>query len=242
MPSLSDWKAEGQTVAQHRPWPRIVVDARRGSARPRRTRRRAAGRCWHCGASPPRCTWRCWRRIAARCIVLSLECPDGSFLRSACCIRRRCGWSAPSPICSAWSPENSPDHAALARSRPMGPALPARRTRVAGAADGPMNSCRRRRGAAPDRGRPGPCRHHRARPFPLHRQWRNRGAAGAAAGLCAQGHRRLDGRRRSSTAPRELAGRVSGDSTVAYAFAFARAVEAALEIERAGRAPCGCAR
>ena len=51
------------------------------------------------------------------------------------------------------------------------------------------------RGPASDRGRAGPCRHHRARPFPLHRQWRARGAARAAARLCAQGHRVADGGR-----------------------------------------------
>ena len=52
-----------------------------------------------------------------------------------------------------------------------------------------------RRRPAPDPGRPGACRHHRAGPFPLHRQRRDCGAAGAAARLRAQGHRVADGRR-----------------------------------------------
>ena len=40
----------------------------------------------------------------------------------------------------------------------------------------------------------------------------------------------------------QLAGRVSGDSTVAYAYAFSRAAEAALRARRARRARSGCAR
>ena len=75
----------------------------------------------------------------------------------------------------------------------------------------------RRREPAPDPGRPGACRHHRARPFPLHRQRRDRGAAGGAARLRAQGHRVADARARRSSTRRRLAGRTSGDSTVAYA-------------------------
>src|SRR5207244_3717683 len=44
--------------------------------------------------------------------------------------------------------------------------------------------------AAPERlvvSRPGACRHHRARPLPLHLQRRGRRAPGGAAGLRAQG-------------------------------------------------------
>ena len=54
---------------------------------------------------------------------------------------------------------------------------------------------RRGRGSASDPGRAGTCRHHRARTFPLHRQWRGGGAARGAARLCAQGHRVADGGR-----------------------------------------------
>ena len=46
------------------------------------------------------------------------------------------------------------------------------------------------------RRRADPCRHHRAGPFPLHRQWRDGGAARGAAGLRAQGRRRPARRRR----------------------------------------------
>ena len=70
-----------------------------------------------------------------------------------------------------------------------------------------------RRRPAPDSGRPGACRHHRARPFPLHRQWRARRAAGTAARLCAQGHREADGGRDARTgrqACRPHLGRLDG--------------------------------
>ncbi len=78
--------------------------------------------------------------------------------------------------------------AALARPWPLGCA----RTAGAGGA-----GSRDRRGlrlpsrggpaAAPDPGRPRARRHHRARPLPLLVQRRDGGAAGRAAGLCAQG-------------------------------------------------------
>ena len=47
----------------------------------------------------------------------------------------------------------------------------------------------RGRRPAPDPRRPGARRHHRARPFPLHRQRRDGGAPGRAARLRAQGRR-----------------------------------------------------
>ena len=99
-----------------------------------------------------------------------------------------------------------------------------------------MPFCQRRRGPASDSGRPGPCRHHRARPFPLHRQWRDDRAAGGAARLCPQGRRAPDGRGAARPRRASSPARVSGDSTVAYALAFARAVEAALGIEVPPRA------
>ena len=63
-----------------------------------------------------------------------------------------------------------------------------------------------------------------------------RRAAGGAARLCPQGRRWPDARRERSSARAQLAARVSGDSTVAYSFAFARAVEAALGVEAPPRA------
>ena len=63
-----------------------------------------------------------------------------------------------------------------------------------------------------------------------------RGAAGAAARLCAQGHRVADGGRDARARRRSSPARTSGDSTVAYALAFAQAAEAALQIEAPPRA------
>ena len=91
--------------------------------------------------------------------------------------------------------------------RPVGPAPLARFRRLGGDAAVEPESrgsavdravrlpAGRRREPAPDSGRPGSCRHHRAGPLPLHRQWRDRRAAGAAPRLCAQGDRGADGRR-----------------------------------------------
>ena len=85
---------------------------------------------------------------------------------------------------------------ALARSRLLGRDAPARQG--AEARDRSLSlrvPARGRRGSAPDPGRAGACRHHRARAFPLHRQRRDGGAARTAARLCAQGHRWADDRR-----------------------------------------------
>ena len=146
--------------------------------------RRAAGRrrcdaARACGASPGACTWRCSTDATLWCSASTAR--TAAFRRSARCIRRRSGWSGRCAICTAWIRWTA-GYASLARPRRWGeipdpphPTVPARR----------------RRGPAPDPGRAGARRHHRARPFPLHRQRRDRGAAGAAAGLRAQGHRRL---------------------------------------------------
>ena len=93
----------------------------------------------------------------------------------------------------------------------------------------------RGRRAARDPGGAGACRRHRARPFPLHRQRRDRGPARAATGLRPQRDRAAVRGRRLARGAR-LAGRVSGDSTVAFALAFARAAEAATGCEPPPRA------
>ena len=94
-------------------------------------------------------------------------------------------------------PVGAARHAALARSRLLGCAASARRSADAAPATRALRvPAGRRREPAPDSGRSGARRHHRARTFPLHRQRRDRGAAGAAPRLRAQGHRGADGRRR----------------------------------------------
>ena len=73
-------------------------------------------------------------------------------------------------------------------------------------------------------GRPGPCRHHRARALPLFHHRRPRAAPGTAPWLQAQRHRKTL-REHDLEQGAKLAGRISGDSTVAYAWAYAQAVE-----------------
>ena len=61
-------------------------------------------------------------------------------------------------------------------------------------------------------------------------------------GYVHKGIEGADGGRRSRPRARSSPARVSGDSTVAYALAFARAVEAALGIDAAAARASGCAR
>ena len=121
----------------------------------------------------------------------------GAIRRSARCIRRRSGWSARSAISIGLEPVGLPDTRPWLDlgfwdvQHPLGRAAgPAARTRAVRVPAG------RGREPAPDSGRPGACRHHRAGPFPLHRQRRDGGAARAAPRLRAQGHRGADGGRR----------------------------------------------
>ena len=177
-------------------------------------------------------------RAGRRSLVLSLAVPRAALpVGRRARIRPRCGWSAPSATSTGWSPRAAPttrpwlDHGRWGVRHPLGEQRAGRgrrrRLRV---------PRRRRPAAAPDPGRPGACRHHRARPFPLHRQRRDRGAAGGAARLRAQGHRRPDGRRaaRARGQARRRASPATARSPMRIA--FARAVEAALGIEPPPRA------
>ena len=77
-------------------------------------------------------------------------------------------------------PVGNPRPAAVARPRRLGRAHSARQRQLAGDRRDPADYeflPVRGRGPASDSGRPGACRHHRARPLSLHRQRRNRRAA-----------------------------------------------------------------
>ena len=114
-------------------------------------------------------------------VVLSLDCPDKRY-PSVGALHR-----------AGDSPGTRGTRSVRARaSRPARHAPVARSRREPDRLSVPAGGGRR---PAPDSGRPGPRRHHRARPFPLHRRWRNGGAARTAAGLRAQGHRPSDARR-----------------------------------------------
>ena len=172
-----------------------------------------------------------------RSLVVSLACPERRFPSVGARIRRRCGSSARSATSTASSREGCPmrgrwlDHGRWGVRQPLGDAEAAPPTGDAYAflpAEGAA--------AAPDPGRPGARRHHRARPLPLHRQRRDRRAPGGAARLRAQGHRRPDGRRaaRAGGAGSPAASPATARSPMRIA--FARAVEAALGIEAPPRA------
>ena len=184
----------GDRRGRHRPWPRVVVDAAAWRRPP--TRSRAAG----CDAARPvgragAVHMALLDREAGEIAVVSLDCPTRRLsLGRRGCIRRPSGSNARSATCSASMPEGAPDdrpwldHGRWGVRHPLGAA----EAGCAAPATLPVPAGRRR-GPAPDPGRAGPCRHHRARPFPLHRQWRDGGAPGGAARLCPQGHRGPDG-------------------------------------------------
>ena len=171
------------------PWVTIGAGAGRGRRRPARPVGRQGQRSH--GAA---------RRRAAAVALRRFDCCDGtaSFPRSAASIRRRSGSSARSAISTASRRSarrtggrgSITARGACARRSVRGSPTPRRDP-----ADVRI-SARARRRPAPDSGRPGARRHHRARPFPLHRQRRDRGAARGAARLRPQGHRRAAQRRR----------------------------------------------
>ena len=154
---------------------------RPGSRRPARLQRRESCRSLEpVGRARLRAhgAYRQRRRTQSACC--SLACAGRLLsLRSAGCIRRRSGSSARCATSRGCEAEGAPDCAAAGCDHAGAVSVPARR----------------RREPAPDPGRPGARRHHRAGPLPLHRQRRDRGAPGGAARLRAQGHRRAHGRR-----------------------------------------------
>ena len=198
----------------HRPWPRVVVDERRLALAIEPAGERPLDAARPVGRYAAPCTWRCSTRRRPRSPSSRFDCPQGTFpsvgalhppaIRLERAIRDLFGLE----------PVGRARHAALARSRPLGRAPSARRRPSAASAERLCLPAGRRRGPAPDPGRPGACRHHRARPFPLHRQRRDRGAAGRAARLRPQGHRVADGRRaaRAGGAARRRASRATAPS------------------------------
>ena len=180
---------EGLRVEAHRPWPRVIVtrehlesrerpagrrayDASRPVGGPRHRQHGAHGR----GAVLP-------RRHHAR--MPGWPLPLGR--RGACAGDSSGARRARSLRPGARGPAR---RAAVARSWALGGAAPARRRAECAAGRGAVCvPAGRRREPAPDPGRAGACRDHRAGTFPVHRQWRDGGAARTAAGLCPQGDR-----------------------------------------------------
>ena len=140
----------------------------------------------------------------------------GGSRRSASCTRRPNGSSAPPRDLFGLVPQGAPDarpwldHGRWGMTHPLGAATPGPQ-----AAPYPFLPVERRE-PAPGPGRPGPRRHHRARPFPLHRQGETVVRLEERLGYV---HKGIDDLMHGATldARRGLAGRISGDSTVAYA-------------------------
>ena len=200
-----------------------------------RHRRRSGDTARACGAMARPCIWASIAEPATELLVVSLPCPERRFPRSAQRIRRRCAWSAASAISTVSSPK-------AARTRAPGSIMAA-------------GACAIRSGAA-SRGAPtARLRFHAAEGPPLHQI----PVGPVHAGIIEPGHFRFTANGETvvrleerlgyvhkgiegadAGAPleqrRSSPGRVSGDSTVAYAMAFARAVEAALGIEPPPRA------
>ncbi len=175
----------------HRPWPRCVRRRRRLAERRRGSARRPTGRCSALWGDRRAVHMALRRRRAGRDLRRSAStAPDGRFpsvgrvhppaIRLERAIAR--------PLRPRRRRRARP--AALARPRPLGAraSRSGRRRPPIARAPYPFLPVGGR-GPAPDPGRPGARRHHRARPFPLHRQRRDRGAARGAARLRAQGHR-----------------------------------------------------
>ena len=227
---------DGSKVEAHRPWPRVVVGEAgwRAVAAELSAGRR---RCSACGASGRR-HMAVLDEETAEIAVVTLECPRGHVsLGRRACTRRRSGSSAP---CMTFGliPEGRPD------TRPW--------------LDHGRWGVRHPLGAREDRDqKPPPYDFLPAEGESLHQI----PVGPVHAGIIEPGHFRFTANGETvvrleerlgyvhkgieslmAGAPLDkaarLAGRVSGDSTVAYALAFARAVEAALEIEAPPRAAC----
>ena len=195
MSFVSALAEKGDRVAAHRPWPRVVVDA---DVWRQAVLGIAAGEATMLGL------WSDGEAVhmaliaepATELLVVSLPCPERRFpsvgathppaLRLERTIRDLYGLEPEvSPDTRRWL-----DHGRWGVRQPLGRARAGtghrRRLHL---------QSRRRPAAAPDPRRPRACGDHRARPLPLHRQRRDGGAPGGAAGLRAQGHRRADARR-----------------------------------------------
>ena len=141
--------------------------------------------------------------------------------------------SPPSVAITAGDPSRAHDRATCSACRPRAPrpAAMARPWRLGRHRRRDESAPRirlpagRRRGSAPDPGRAGARRHHRARPLPLYGERRDVVRLEERLGYVHKGIESLIAGADLGRAA-QLAGRTSGDSTVAYALAFARAAEA----------------
>ena len=186
MAVLADITKGGRKAEAHRPWPRFTV-GERGLASRRRTRwSRRAPLCSASGATRSKCISLCSKSRRPTSPSSPLNAPTASFppsgsrippaIRLERAIRDLYGLKpAGAADTRVWL-----DLGFWGVSQPLGANKKSRK-----AQHGLRLLARGGRGSAPDPGRARACRHHRARPFPLHRQRRGGGAAGRAARLCA---------------------------------------------------------
>ncbi|ABD86503.1 NADH-quinone oxidoreductase subunit C [Rhodopseudomonas palustris] len=234
MPSLSDLKREGRIARQQRPWPRIVVDEVlwSGAATSVAERRLTLLALW---GEPSAVHMAVLEPSTAEVAVISLDCPNRCFpsvaaphppaLRLERSIRDLFGLE---PV---GSPDSRPwlDHGQWGVTAPLGastasapqPAyefLPVEGNGLHQVAVGPVHA-----GII----EPGHFRFTASGETVVRLEQRlgyvHKGIEGLMGGASLQ-------------QGAKLAGRVSGDSTVAYSFAYSRAAEAALELKVPERA------
>jgi len=235
MPSLTDFTSNGRRVAQHRPWPRAVIDtagwklAAEGLAQGDLNLLALWG-------EPSAVHIAVGDKAAAEIVVLSLDCPDLAYpsigarhppaLRPERALHDLFGLSAEgSPDIRPWL-----DHDNWGKRFPLGqsvrtlprPApyrfLPVEGDDVHEIAVGPVHA-----GII----EPGHFRFTASGETVVRLEER-----------LGYTHKGIEGLMSGADLDRaaQLAGRVSGDSTVAYAYAFSKAVETALELEIPDRA------
>lgn len=229
MPSLIDLMLEGRNIRQHNPWPRAVVDA---SVWAFATNELSQGRWNLLGLWGESTTvnMAIIDRDTAEIAVVSLECPDGRYpsvgkhhppaLRLERAVNDLFGLSAEDlPDTRRWL-----DHNRWGVRFPLGDRIDA------------LSS------AAPYRFLPVEgCGLHQIAVGPVHAGIIEPGhfrftASGETVVRLEQRlgytHKGIEGLMAGASIARaaQLAGRVSGDSTVAYAYVFAKAVEAALQL------------
>ena len=235
MPSLIDLMLEGQGVEQHDPWPRAVVDAAVWNFA---TSELAQGRWSLLGlwGEPASVHMAIMDGLTAEIAVVSLDCPDRSFpsvglhhppaLRLERTVHDLFGLSAQGlPDPRRWL-----DHDQWGLSFPLGDRI-----------DAPSKAAPYRFLAAEGNGL------HQIAVGPVHAGIIEPGhfrftASGETVVRLEQRlgytHKGIEGLISGASLERavQLAGRVSGDSTVAYAYAFSRAAEAALQLAVPDRA------
>jgi Ni,Fe-hydrogenase III large subunit len=229
MPSLIDLMLEGRKIEHHRPWPRVVVDA---SVWTFAASELANGRWGLLGlwGEPSVVHMAIMDAATAGIAIVSLDCPDRSYpsvgkhhppaLRPERAIHDLFGVSA------AGSPETRPwlDHNRWGIRFPLGDRIKAVSTAspyrfLAAEGDGM----------------------HQIAVGPVHAGIIEPGhfrftASGETVVRLEQRlgytHKGIDGLMIGASLERavQFAGRISGDSTVAYSYAFSRAAEAALEL------------